>query len=420
MHELENFKLLGIALAIGLLVGLERGWQNRSLEEGLRVAGLRTYGLIGLLGALCGMIAQQHFHCFFGFAFAAMAIVLLIAYNKSIDRLEDFSITGMIASLTTFTLGALAAFGDIALASATAVVITSLLSIKPLLHRWLQKLEQRELNATLQLLLISVVMLPVLPDVGYGPWGVFNPYRIWWMVVLIAGISYLGYFAIKIIGDRHGPVLTGALGGLVSSTVVTLNLSRLSKHYQNSQNTLSAGILTACATMFGRTLLLVWIMNPSLGKFLLPALLTMTLCTYSAAFLFWRFAKNFTDNEPANLQNPFQLWTAIKFGLFLVAVLLLSHLLQNHLGNLGTYLLATVAGIADVDPITLSMSKMGGDTLSPETAATAIMIAATVNSLVKSIFSFIFGDTALGLRVTGALSAAIGAGLAIHKTMAYL
>src|SRR5450759_138144 len=228
MTELENFKLLGIALAIGLLIGLERGWRTRDREEGMRVAGLRTYGMISLLGGFSGILAQQVDPFLMGFAFLGLTSVLLLAYNKSVDKFEDFSITSIIASLITFTLGALTIFGHITLASASAVVITSLLGFKPLLHGWMKKLEQQELYATLKLLLISVVMLPILPNQGYGPWAAFNPYHIWLMVVLIAGISYLGYFAIRIVGDQHGPVLTGALGGLVSSTAVTLNLSKLS------------------------------------------------------------------------------------------------------------------------------------------------------------------------------------------------
>ena len=276
MTELENFKLLGIALAIGLLIGLERGWHTRDRDEGMRVAGLRTYGMISLLGGLSGILAQQVDAFLMGFVFLGLTSVLLLAYSKSLDKFEDFSITSIIASLITFTLGALTVFGHITLASASAVVITSLLGFKPLLHGWLKKLEQEELDATLKLLLISVVMLPILPDQGYGPWAAFNPYHIWWMVVLIAGISYLGYFAIRIVGNQHGPVLTGALGGLVSSTAVTLNLSKLSTQQPNMENVLAAGILTACATMFARTLLLTSVMNPALFRVLLPALLVMT------------------------------------------------------------------------------------------------------------------------------------------------
>ena len=413
MTELENFKLLGIALAIGLLIGLERGWRTRDRAEGMRVAGLRTYGMISLLGGLSGILSQQVNPFLVGFVFLGLTLVLLLAYSKSLDKFQDFSITSIIASLIAFTLGALTVFGHIALASASAVVITSLLGFKPLLHGWLKKLEQEELNATLKLLLISVVILPILPDQGYGPWSAFNLYHIWLMVVLIAGISYLGYFAIRIVGNQHGPVLTGALGGLVSSTAVTLNLSKLSMQQPGMQNVLAAGILTACATMFARTLLLTSVINPALFRALLPALLVMTLVTYLAAFLLWRNRQGFQPIDEIKLQNPFQLGMALKFGAFLVVIMLLSNLLKDYFGNMGTYFLAAASGLADVDPITLSMSQMSKDALEVRVAAMAILIAVSVNSGIKSIFSWVIGGRALALRVVSTLASAVVAGLLI-------
>lgn len=413
MIELENFKLLGIALAIGLLIGLERGWRTRELNEGMRVAGLRTYGMISLLGGLSGILAQQVDTYFIGFVFLGLTSVLLLAYGKSLDKFKDFSITGTIAMLTTFTLGALTVYGHITLAAASAVVITSLLGFKPLLHGWLKKLEQHELHATLKLLLISVVMLPILPDQDYGPWAAFNPYQIWWMIVLITGISYLGYFAIKIGGNQHGPVLTGALGGLVSSTAVTLNLSKLSTQYPDMENVPAAGILTACATMFARTLLLTSLMNPALFLALSPALLVMSIFTYLVAFLLWRNSQGFRVIEEITLENPFQLGMALKFGAFLVVIMLLSKLLTVYFGDMGTYFLAAASGLADVDPITLSMSKMSNDGLNVHVAAQAILIAVSVNSGIKGVFSWVIGGPALALRVGGALIGAVALGLLI-------
>jgi uncharacterized membrane protein (DUF4010 family) len=413
MIELENFKILGIALAIGLLIGLERGWRTRDRDEGMRVAGLRTYGLFSLLGGLWGILAQQIDPVLMGFAFLGLTSVLLLAYSKSLNKFEDFSITSIVASLITFTLGALTAFGHITLASASAVVITTLLSFKPLLHGWLKKLEQQELNATLKLLLISVVMLPILPDQNYGPWAAFNPYYIWWMVVLIAGISYLGYFAIRILGNQHGPVLTGALGGLVSSTVVTLDLSKLSSQHPNMENAVAAGILTACATMFARTLLLTSIIIPAVFRLLLPSLVVMSLFSYLLAFLLWRNAHEFLSSEEITLENPFQLGMALKFGAFLAVIMLLSKLLQFYFGDIGTYFLAAASGLADVDPIILSMSQMSKEGLEVNVAARAILIAVLVNSCIKAVFSWVIGGWALGLRVFGSLAGAIAAGLLV-------
>jgi len=413
MSELENFKLLGIALAIGLLIGMERGWRARDREEGMRVAGLRTYGMISLLGGLSGILAQQVDAFLMGFVFLGLTSVLLLAYSKSLDKFEDFSITGIIASLITFTLGTLTVFGHSMLASASAVVITSLLGFKPLFHGWLKKLEQEELNATLKLLLISVVMLPILPDQGYGPWNVFNPYHIWLMVVLIAGISYLGYFTIRIVGNQHGPVLTGALGGLVSSTAVTLNLSKLSKQQQGMENVLAAGILTACATMFARTLLLTSVINPDLSRELLPALLVMTFFTYFVAFLLWKNRSEIQGIDEITLENPFQLVMAMKFGAFLVVIMLLSKVLNMYFGDMGAYFLAATAGLADVDPITLSMAQMSRGGLEVSVAAKAILIAVSVNSGIKSIFSWVIGGRVLSLRVGGTLVGAVILGLLI-------
>lgn len=412
MTELESFKLMGIALAIGLLIGLERGWESRNRDEGMRVAGLRTYGLIALLGGIWALIARQVDPSLMGFAFLGLTSVLLVAYTKSLDKIEDFGITSIIAALITFALGALSVFGHITLASASAVVITLLLGFKPLLHGWLKKLEQHELYATLKLLLISVVMLPILPDRGFGPWGVFNPYHIWWMVVLIAAISYLGYFAIRIAGSRHGPVLTGVFGGLASSTAVTLNLSQVSKQSPGVENALSAGILTACATMFARTLLLASILNPALFKPLLSTLLMMSLFTYLAAFLFWKISPEDTKTEQkVILENPFQLVLALKFGALLVVIMFMARLMQIYFGDAGTYFLAAISGVADVDPITLSMSRMSRDGLELAVAVTAIFIAVSANSIVKGIIALVIGGRPIGIRVAGTLLAAAGVGL---------
>ncbi len=413
MTELENFKLLGIALAIGLLIGVERGWRTREREEGMRVAGLRTYGMISLLGALSGILNQQVNPFLMGFTFLGLTSVLLLAYGKSVDKFADFSITSTIASLVTFTLGALTVFGHITLASASAVVITSLLGFKPLLHAWMKKLEQRELYATLKLLLISVVVLPILPDQGYGPWAAFNLYHIWWLVVLIAGISYLGYFAIRILGNQHGPVLIGALGGLVSSTAVTLNLSKFSEQHPNMENVLAAGILTACATMFARTLLLTSVINSTLFRALLPSLLVMSIFTYLIAFLLWRNGREFRTLEEIKLANPFQLGMALKFGAFLVVIMLLSNLLKAYFGDMGTYFLAATSGLADVDPITLSVLQMSKKGLEVSVAAKAILIAVSVNSGIKGIFSLVIGGRVLALRVGSTLVGVILTGLLI-------
>ncbi|HNF08686.1 MAG TPA: MgtC/SapB family protein, partial [Pseudomonadales bacterium] len=177
---------LSVALAIGLLVGLERGWKSRELGEGRRIAGFRTFGLTGLLGGVAGLLSLDQGPLPIGLIFLALALLLAVVYARttSADPAANISITTLIALLLTFALGALATYLDIALAAAAAVVATLLLDLKSTLHGWLNRLEERELTALLRLLLISVVVLPFLPDEQFGPWQAINPHELWWMVVL--------------------------------------------------------------------------------------------------------------------------------------------------------------------------------------------------------------------------------------------
>ena len=411
--ELENFKLLGVALAIGLLIGLERGWSARDRAEGTRIAGLRTYGLLALLGGLWAMLARQAGPVLIGFAFLAVALLVLGAYRGSLKKFGDFSITGSIASLITFSLGALSVFGHSLLAAATAVVMTALLGFKPILHDWVNRIEQEELYATLKLLLISVVILPVLPNRAFGPWEAFNPYHIWLMVVSIAAISYLGYFAMKIVGSRNGPMLTGLFGGLVSSTMVTLNLARLERQFPDMQNALAAGILVACATMFLRIALITSILNTQLFQVLLPALLTSGGMIFLMAFWLWRRAEEFPQQAEIKLKNPFQLGMALKFAALLIVVILLTRLLKFYFGDIGTYFVAAVSGIADVDPIALSLAQGSKTGAEIKVAGDAIALAVLANSTFKSLLTLLIGNRTLGWRVGGASLLAILAGLLV-------
>lgn len=397
--ELDNFKALGIALAIGLLIGLERGWSSREQADGMRVAGLRTYGLLSLLGGIWAMLAQQGGAVLMGFAFLALTLMVLMAYRGSLKKFGNFSITGSIASLITFSLGALTLYGHSVLAAATAVVITSLLGFKPILHQWINYIEQQELYATLKLLLISVVILPVLPNHDYGPWQAFNPYHIWLMVVLIASISYLGYFAMRIVGNRLGPLFTGFFGGLVSSTLVTLDLSRLVQQFPGMRNAVAAGILVSWATMFLRVLLLAFIVNPVLSQMLLPPSLACFAVCIIAAIAFWRYADEQPQGSEIKLHNPFQLGVALKFAAFLVMVMLLSRWLKDQFGDMGTYALAAISGLADVDAITLSMGHQARAKLELGSAANAILLAMLVNSGFKALLSGLVGERGLGLRI---------------------
>ncbi len=406
---MELLLALAVALVAGLLIGMERGWHERSGAEGSRIAGIRTFGLVGLLGGLWALVAEQLGEVLLGVAFGAFAILVIIAYAQAVSFRKDVGITTVVAMLVTFALGALAVRGYMGASAAVAVVTASLLSLKPVLHRWLRHLEPSELYGTLKLLLISVVLLPVLPNEGYGPWQALNPYAIWWLVVLIAGLSFAAYFAMKIGGASKGVLLTSLLGGMVSSTAVTLSFSRMGKG-GILYRLLAAGVIAASATMFPRILLEVLVVNRALLPDLLLPLGLMTVVAYGGACWLWFTRKRDNNVVEPPLRNPFELMPALQFALLLAAVMLLSRAFYAWLGEGGIYLLTVLSSIGDVDAIVLSLARMAQGELSHELAVRAIVLAAMVNTVVKGLLVFVIAGTKMAWRVAVVLLLALLAG----------
>ncbi|MCG8548480.1 MAG: DUF4010 domain-containing protein [Alphaproteobacteria bacterium] len=402
---------LGIALAVGLLIGLERGWAGRSLAEGERIAGIRTFGIIGFVGGLSGLLGSNFGSAIVAAGFLAVAGVFGIAYWYELRTSTDRSITSIIAGLAAYGLGALAGDGAIQAAAAAGVVVTLLLGIKPELHGLLRRIERDELLATLRLLLISVVILPILPNEAMGPWDALNPYQLWWMVVLIAGISYVGYFSIKLIGQHRGTLLTGLLGGLVSSTAVTVSFSRRVRTQPAQQDTLLAGILVGTATMFPRVLVIAAIIAPELLLRLTGPLLAAAVVALGAGLMFARIAANdarLEDPEHDAPQNPLSLKTALLFTLFLALVMVLVRGMNAWLGEPGLYLLAVLSGIVDVDAVTLSFGAMADDDVARAPAlAVGILLAAAMNTMIKPVIGLVFGNRHIGFRLFASLLLAI-------------
>ncbi|NIP73019.1 MAG: MgtC/SapB family protein [Gammaproteobacteria bacterium] len=407
---MQPFLNLALALAIGFLVGIERGWQMREAAEGSRIAGIRTFGLIGLLGGLWALLGEQFGELVLGIAFATMASLLLIARLRGPAAERDRGATTEVAAMVTFALGALAVREYQAVAAAAAVITTLLLSLKPVLHGWLRRLEARELYAILKLLLISVVLLPVLPDRGYGPGAALNPYEIWWMVVLIAGISFVGYFAMRVAGTRRGLLLTGLFGGLASSTATTLNFARLGRHRPALHRVLLVGVLLASATMFPRILLEVAVVNPALLGPLIAPLGLMVLGAALAGGWYWRNQQDIGDTGELPYRNPFELVPALQFGLILVAVMLLAEALRTRFGEVGLYLLAAISGLSDVDAITLSLARMARADLPASVGTRAIVLAAMVNTVVKAVLVISISGWSMGLRLMGAVALVLALG----------
>jgi uncharacterized membrane protein (DUF4010 family) len=409
---------LAVALAIGLLIGLERGWERRELAEGQRAAGFRTFGIIGLLGGVTVQVGASAPGFLLGVVAAAVSLFVALGYWRERWRERDVSVTGLVAALLTFCLGALAGKGELAAASASAVVVTLLLGFKSELHDIIRRIERPELLATLRLLLISVVLLPVLPDRGFGPWQACNPYRIWWMVVLVALISYVGYFAIKMFGEKRGVLVTGLCGGLVSSTAVTVSLARYSRDERALPDLLTTGVAAASAMMFPRMLLIIAAISLPLAADLAWPLLPASVLSFAAAVWFSRRADANAHSEAVGgrgLSNPLDLRTALQFGLFLASIMVLARGASVWAGSQGMYALAALAGLVDVDAISLSYASMVSQGhLTIEVAAGATLIAAAVNTIIKPVIVLAIGNLRMGWRVGLAVAAAFlggGAGL---------
>lgn len=418
MSVVEPILPLAVSLALGLLIGLERGWHEREAGEGRRVAGVRTYGLIGLLGGFAGLLASETHHAVLGYAFVGVAAALVTGYVLSARQSGDLGITSVVAGLLTFAFGAAATVGYMAEAAMVAVVTGLLLGYKSLIHRLVSALEPDELHATLKLLAISVVVLPILPNRGFGPWEALNPFEVWWMVVLIAGISFSGYFAMKIVGTGKGAIITGFLAGLASSTALTLHFSRLARSRPSSSGILAAAILFACGMMFPRMLVVASIVHWEIFRALLVPVMAMGAILYlSATLLWWLVGHSEVEGDQARLKNPLQLGSAVMFGGLLALVMLAANGLGAAFGDSGIAALAGISGITDVDAITLTLSKMSRSDIAIELAAFGIILAGAVNSVVKGVMTAVVGGTALGARVAIPLMIAAGAGLLLAWTM---
>ncbi|MDR9419894.1 MgtC/SapB family protein [Gracilimonas sp.] len=388
---------MGAALGVGLLIGIERGWHGRKEDEGDRIAGIRTFSLSGLLGGIWAVLIPYTGEWILGMVFLAFTGLIIASYvfeQKVLDE-KDIGITTEVGLLITYSLGAWAALGYQIESLASAVVVMTILSVKPVLHGWLQKIEVEVIYAGIKLLIISVILLPLLPNQGYGPWDTLNPYWIWWMVVLISGLSFIGYLLVKYVGQDKGTILTSIIGGLASSTAVTISLAQFAKQYEKAQHRIFiAGVLIASTIMLGRVFIEVSVVNPALLTPLWIPLAVMLVLTVGCVIWLWLKSEKESpeENPTLDLGNPLQLPTALKFGALLAVILVLATALQEWFGDQGIYLLSLLSGLMDVDAITLSLSKMAQSEITASVATLGIVIAVISNTIVKAgLFIFWVG-----------------------------
>lgn len=417
MGAAELIRRLAYALAIGLLIGLERGWGARADQEGERAAGVRTYGLAALLGGVWGAVAVQYAHdsgaIALGLAFVLFSGVVSVFRYREIEHDRTFGATSVVAIMLAFSLGAFAVAGDEVAAAAAAVATTSLLAAKGLMHDWLQKLTWEELRSGLVLLIMSFILLPILPNRAIDRWESINPHELWLLTVLIAAVSFAGYMAVKVVGYRRGIAVAGMAGGLASSTATTAAMSRLAVEQPGNVGVLAAGALYANAIMGPRVLAVLGFVNPNFGLRLAAPLIAIGLAYLFAGWLLMRRSESRHAGEDAPgaaARNPLDLLAVLKFGALLASVMVLSRILTKVAGSSGVYVLALLSGLADVDAISLSMARHGVQEIGEGPAGIAVLLAIFANTVVKVGMAWGMGGLGMGLRLAVPSILALGAG----------
>ncbi len=411
-----------ISLGLGAVVGLER--QSHYNEDSAREAmGVRTFALASLLGTVSA-IASQNGLAGLVYITGVGYFLVILAYLVFEYRQRDTipGITTEVAAILVFVLGALVAYNPL-LAAALGVIVAAILSVKPYTHLLVDKLSHEEILATMKFLLVLVVLLPVLPDRGMGPGGIYNPRELGYLVVLISAISFLGYFAIRFLGKRRGISVTGALGGLASSTAVTMAMcGRITEARDDPGVRLAAAfaILIANAIMSIRVTVEVAAVNPQVVETLIVPIVAMAVPGSAVAGFFWykMTSANADEADPDDaaddklqITNPFRLGPAIKFGLIFVGIIGLVYLAREYYGSSGTYIAALISGLADADAISIAVARMqDSGAVAMGTATRSIVIAILANSFVKAGISAVMGSRKLGLYVAVGLLPMVAAG----------
>ncbi|HSK02831.1 MAG TPA: MgtC/SapB family protein [Kofleriaceae bacterium] len=415
MEPYETHIALATALAVGLLVGLERE-QSKPERPGSALGGMRTYPIIALIGALATLLGPTSMWLPL-IALGGVFALVAISYAVDVRRDRDHGATTEVSVIATYLLGALAASRGViepmserlVLVAGLGVVLTFLLSSKRWFHRFAARVSREDFFATVKFLIVAVIVLPLLPDRAIGPFGGINPRHLGILVVTISGLSFAGYIGMRLLGARRGVLLGGALGGLVSSTAATLSFATRTRQEPKLAPVAAGGIAVAWTIMLGRVGVLVAIVHPPLVRALALPLGAMVVAALIGLALTFRRAE--VAPGELELENPFELGRAIKVTLAFGVVLFASKAATAYFGDRALYLAAAIAGITDVDAITVSSAQLAGGGLDAVTATVGIAIAIAVNTVVKAGLAMTVGGAALGRRtaVVGALIIAGGA-----------
>jgi uncharacterized membrane protein (DUF4010 family) len=400
MDRDDLFLRLGLALAIGFLIGLERGWKAREEEEGQRTAGLRTYSLIGLLGGIFAALTKDQNFLLLASGFVVVSGTLAAFLWREGVSEDDFSATSVVAVMLTYMLGAFSVLGEPVVAAGAGVATALLLATKAKLHGWLARITWPELHAGLLLAAMTFIALPLLPNRAVDPYGAVNPYELWLMTILIAAVSFIGYASIRIAGPERGTVMAAGAGGAVNSTAATLTLARLARDNPDRVRLLGGSVILAGAVMLLRVLVIVAVINLTLAASLAPALAAGAVAMAILALWHTRSAPEGKKKGSADLklENPFRLREVLRFGLLLSVIMVLAVAARNFFGEAGLIGLAAISGLADVDAITLSMAK-AAQASAASGPALAILTAVGVNTIAKTGYAAYVGGRRIGVIV---------------------
>ncbi len=429
VESYENHIALATALAVGLLIGLERQ-QSRDDRKGSSIAGVRTYPIFALVGALATLLEPASMWlpliALLG-VFALVAISYAADVRRSTEG-EDHGVTTEISVIATYLLGALATSKGVmepmadrlVLVAMLGVAITFLLSSKVYFHTLADKVSRDDFYATVKFLIVAVIVLPLLPDRDMGPLGAINPRHLGIMVVTISGLSFIGYVAMRWLGAKRGLLLGAALGGLVSSTAVTLSFAGRTKAEPRLAPVAAGAIAIAWTIMLARVAVLVALIDPGLLRTLAIPLGAMIAASLLGLLL--TFRRTDGDDAELELKNPFELGSAVKVSLMFGVVLLATKAATEYFGSQGLYLTAALGGTTDVDAVTLSSARLAhADTVTAFVATVAISIAIAANTIIKTCLAGGIGGWVLGKRVAvvgGLVIAAGGGGLAAAAAVA--
>lgn len=377
MSGIELVVAFVVGGGLGAAVGLER-----QVGEGEQRTGARTFALYGIWGVAAAHVGDLYG----GAAFAALALgfflLVVVSHVLDVQVTGDRGTTTEAAQVATFVVGVLAYRTEWVAAVVLGVATAVILGTKDPVHRFADRVSEEDSRSALQFAVVTGIVLPLVPNEALGPYGAVNPREIWLMVVFVSAIGFVGYLGLRVVGGRSLG-LTGVLGGVASSTAVTLGLSRLSRSSDALRPALAAGIVGASALMFPRVLVEAAATAPTLAVRLAPALAVLTIVTGVVTVWWLRRPVTGSDQAPVAVRNPLTLTVAVQFGALYAVIVLLARVLMAEVSTDSLVVLGAISGLADVDAMTLTAGNLVADGLEVETGARAVLVATASNTLVK-------------------------------------